>query len=151
MVILLLSCQMATAQKIDYLTVRRDIIDFSCVNITPEYIKSTEEKLAKVNPDSIAANKDIYFFDKSNLYYLKYGTGGNKLPDLLQSKAFVIEAIKINPNIFNYYWALSMNYSHLKNCDSVKVNLNKYLELFPKEEGLAVDSVQVNRLKAKCP
>lgn len=125
----------ASAQKIDYLTVRKDIIDFSCVNVTPDYIKSTEEKMAKVNPDSIVTNKDIYFYDKSNLYYLKYGTGGNKLPDLLQSKAFVIEAIKINPTMHDYYWALMMNYSHLKNCDSVKVNLNKYLELFPKEEG----------------
>lgn len=142
---------MATAQKFDYLTVRRDIIDFDCVNLTPEYIKSTEEKLAKVNPDSISTNKDIYFFDKSNLYFFKYGIGGKKLPDLLQSKAFAIEAIKINPAIHDYYWALAMNYSHLKNCDSVKVNLNKYLELFPKEEGSVVDSVQVNLLKAKCP
>lgn len=146
LLIVLLQCLNAKAQKVDYLEMRDTLTYLSCVKVSPDTIDLSLKNLQSLDVNSIDTNLSHYYYDLGWAYFFKSAYTKDQswkdLSDLAYFKCYSLDS-----NYVSALWNLASHYSGSGECKLSNVLLDEYEKRCPKEYFKAED---VKMVRERC-
>ena len=147
--LLILTSTFVTAQKVDYLKVRDDLVALNCDGpLDSSDVYSTIRRLEEFDTLTIRKNIHVYYEDLAVKYWL--ASGGKDNEYLRKSIRAGRASLYHKPKNTKSLWNLAFAYGSVKDCETAKYYFDQYDKYLPQRYRNEENDAQKELVLASC-